>query len=66
MRVACSLGSLLSIDEVLRCSDVISKTKTDTIWVPETWGMENFSMLGAVSNKTNSQKIRFINHQYLF
>jgi len=57
MRVACSLGSLLSIDEVLQCSEIISKTKTDTIWVPETWGMENFSMLGAVSAKTEAQKI---------
>ena len=57
MRVACSLGSLLSIDEVLHCSEIISKTKTDTIWVPETWGMENFSMLGAVSSKTTTQKI---------
>jgi alkanesulfonate monooxygenase SsuD/methylene tetrahydromethanopterin reductase-like flavin-dependent oxidoreductase (luciferase family) len=57
MRIACSLGSLLSIDEVLQCSEIISKTKTDTIWVPETWGMENFSMLGAVSSKTSSQKI---------
>lgn len=57
MRVACSLGSLLSIDEVLQCSEIISKTKTDTVWVPETWGMENFSMLGAVSSKTSTQKI---------
>jgi len=57
MRIACSLGSLLSIDEVLRCTEIISKTKTDTVWVPETWGMENFSMLGAVSSKTESQKI---------
>jgi len=57
MRVACSLGSLLSIDEVLQCSEIISKTKTDTIWVPETWGMENFSMLGAVSSKVSIQKI---------
>jgi alkanesulfonate monooxygenase SsuD/methylene tetrahydromethanopterin reductase-like flavin-dependent oxidoreductase (luciferase family) len=57
MRIACSLGSLLSIDEVLRCSEVISKTNADTVWVPETWGMENFSMLGAVSAKTTNQKI---------
>jgi len=57
MRVACSLGSLLSIGEVLQCSKIISKTKTDTIWVPETWGMENFSMLGAVSSITSTQKI---------
>ncbi|MGY5151718.1 MAG: LLM class flavin-dependent oxidoreductase [Candidatus Nitrosopumilus sp. bin_6a] len=57
MRIACSLGSLLSIDEVLQCSEVISKTNTDAIWVPETWGMENFSMLGAVSARTTTQKI---------
>jgi len=57
MRIACSLGSLLSVDEVLQCSEIISKTNTDTVWVPETWGMENFSMLGAVSAKTSKQKI---------
>ncbi|MCV0400631.1 MAG: LLM class flavin-dependent oxidoreductase [Nitrosopumilus sp.] len=57
MRIACSLGSLLSIPEVLECSEIISKTNTDTVWVPETWGMENFSMLGAVSAKTSKQKI---------
>jgi alkanesulfonate monooxygenase SsuD/methylene tetrahydromethanopterin reductase-like flavin-dependent oxidoreductase (luciferase family) len=57
MRISCSLGSLLSIDELLQCSESISKTNTDTVWVPETWGMENFSMLGAVSSKTTHQKI---------
>ncbi len=57
MRVACSLGSLLSIDEVLQCSESIAKTNTETVWVPETWGMENFSILGAVSSKTATQKI---------
>jgi len=57
MRIACSLGSLLSINDVLECSEILSKTNIDTIWVPETWGMENFSMLSAVSNKTTTQKI---------
>jgi len=57
MRVACSLGSLLSVNQVLECSKILSKTKLDSIWVPETWGMENFSMLGAVSNNTENQKI---------
>ena len=57
MRVACSLGSLLSIEEIIKCSEIISRTDTDTIWIPETWGMENFSMLGAVSSKTKNQKI---------
>ena len=57
MRIACSLGSMLSVNEVLNCADIISKTHTDTIWVPETWGMENFSMLSAVSARTSTQKI---------
>ncbi|MGY5149191.1 MAG: LLM class flavin-dependent oxidoreductase [Candidatus Nitrosopumilus sp. bin_68KS] len=57
MRIGCSLGSLLSITNVLECSESLAKTKVDTIWVPETWGMENFSMLSAVSNKTKNQKI---------
>ena len=57
MRIAFSLGSLLSINQVIECSESLSKTNLDTIWVPETWGMENFSMLSAVSNKTSTQKI---------
>ena len=57
MRIACSLGSLLSVEEVLQCTELVSKTKIDSIWIPETWGMENFSMLGAVANNTKTQKI---------
>ena len=57
MRIACSLGSLLSVEEVIQCTQIISDTKIDSIWIPETWGMENFSMLGAVANNTNTQKI---------
>jgi len=57
MRIACSLGSLLSVNQVLECSEILSKTNVDTIWIPETWGMENFSMQSAVSNKTTTQKI---------
>ncbi len=57
MRIGCSLGSLLSVNQVLECSEILSKTNVDTIWIPETWGMENFSMLSAVSNKTITKKI---------
>ena len=57
MRLGCSLGSLLSIDNVIECSKILDKTDVETIWIPETWGMENFSMLGAVSNVATSQKI---------
>ena len=57
MRIACSLGSLLSLEQVIECTKMISETNIDSIWIPETWGMENFSMLGAVSSETKSQKI---------
>ena len=57
MRMACSLGSLLSVEQVLQCTKMISESKIDSIWIPETWGMENFSMLGAVTNITKTQKI---------
>ncbi|RMW40266.1 MAG: LLM class flavin-dependent oxidoreductase [Nitrosopumilus sp.] len=48
---------MLSVNEVLNCAELISKTTTDAIWVPETWGMENFSMLSAVSSRATTQKI---------
>ena len=57
MRIACSLGSMLSVNEVLNCAQMIAKTPTDAIWVPETWGMENFSILSAVAARTSTQKI---------
>jgi alkanesulfonate monooxygenase SsuD/methylene tetrahydromethanopterin reductase-like flavin-dependent oxidoreductase (luciferase family) len=57
MRIACSLGSLLSVEEVLQCSKSLSDSKIDSIWIPETWGMENFSTMSAVASNTDSQKI---------
>ncbi len=57
MRIAFSLGSLLSVNQVLECSKILSKTNVESVWIPETWGMENFSMLGAVANNTTTQKI---------
>ena len=57
MRIACSLGSLLSVKQVLQCTEMLSETKIDSVWIPETWGMENFSMLSAVANNTKHQKI---------
>jgi len=55
MRVSYSLGSLLSIDELLRCAKMTARSDTDTVWVPETWGMENFAMLSAVSQSTDAK-----------
>lgn len=57
MRISYSLGSLLSIEQVLECSKILSNTKTDAVWIPETWGMENFSMLSMISQNTLNSKI---------
>jgi len=57
MRIAYSLGSLLSVDEILECSKILSKYNTDSIWIPETWGMEGTAMLTAVSQIVKNSKI---------
>jgi len=56
-RLAYSLGSLLSIDEVLECSRKLNDIKPEVMWIPETWGMENFSMLGLASRENTFSKI---------
>ena len=57
MRIACSLGSVLSIKQVIQCTENLSKYSPDTVFVPETWGMENFSILSTVSQKIKTAKI---------
>jgi 5,10-methylenetetrahydromethanopterin reductase len=57
MRLACSLGSVLSIEQVLQCTTNLAKYNPDTVFVPETWGMENFSMLSAISQRITTSKI---------
>lgn len=57
MRIGYSLGSVLSIEQVLECASVLSNSKPDTVWIPETWGMEDFSMLSAVSQRIKRPKI---------
>ena len=59
MRIACSLGSLLSVEQVLECTKMASETEIDSIWIPETWGMESFSMLGAVANITKRDTLEY-------
>ena len=57
MRLSYSLGSLLTVEQVLSCSRKLNEFKPDTIWIPETWGMENFSMLSMASRENASSKI---------
>ena len=57
MRLSYSLGSLLTVEQILTCSKKLNEFKPDTIWIPETWGMENFSMLSLASKENNFSKI---------
>lgn len=56
-RVSCSLGSLLTVGEVVSCARAAEAAGADTVWIPETWGMECFAMMGAVSQVTRTPRI---------
>ena len=56
-RLAYSLGSLLSIEQVLECSRKLNEIKPEVMWIPETWGMENFSMIGLAAKENTFSKI---------
>ncbi len=57
MKISYSLGSLLTVKQVLECSKILSKTTTNTVWIPETWGMENFAMLSMVSQNAPNVRV---------
>ena len=57
MRLSYSLGSLLTINQILECSKKLNMLKPDTVWIPETWGMENFSMLSLACMENKFSKI---------
>jgi alkanesulfonate monooxygenase SsuD/methylene tetrahydromethanopterin reductase-like flavin-dependent oxidoreductase (luciferase family) len=57
MRLGFSLGSLLSVEEISDCAKILSGYNVDSIWIPETWGMDCCSILSHVSNITNTPKL---------
>ena len=57
MKLSYSLGSLLTINQILECSKKLNKFKPDTLWIPETWGMENFSILSLACMENKFSKI---------
>ena len=57
MRLSYSLGSLLTVKQIMQFSKKLCSVKPDVIWIPETWGMEIFSMLSSVSLENNFSKI---------
>lgn len=56
-RLGFSLGSLLSLDDIMECTKILSQYNPDSIWVPETWGMECCSTMSAVSQIAKKPKI---------
>jgi 5,10-methylenetetrahydromethanopterin reductase len=49
-RIAYSLGTLTTIKQILMISRKADKNNcVDSIWVPESWGREAFSSLGAIA-----------------
>ena len=57
MRIGVSLGSLLSVDQIMECSNKLAKSSPDSIWIPETWGMDCCSVMSAVSQIAKKPKI---------
>ncbi|SHO46672.1 Luciferase family protein [Nitrosotalea sinensis] len=57
MRLGFSLGSLLSIEEISHCAKILNNHTVDSIWVPETWGMDCCSVLSNVSNIAKKPKL---------
>jgi alkanesulfonate monooxygenase SsuD/methylene tetrahydromethanopterin reductase-like flavin-dependent oxidoreductase (luciferase family) len=57
MRLGFSLGSLLSVQEIFDCAKTLNDYSADSIWIPETWGMDCCSILSQVSNITKKPRL---------
>ena len=55
MPVSISLGSLLGIKDLLWCASQIDYD--DSVWIPETWGMECFGVVSAVACNSRCRTI---------
>lgn len=57
-KIGYSLGPLLSMHEVLACAKMAdSYQNIDSLWIPESWGRESFSTLGAMSQVTKKVRL---------
>jgi len=58
IKIGYSLGSLLSMKDVLQFSKLADSSKeVDSVWIPESWGREGFATLGAISQLTSNVRI---------
>lgn len=48
---------MLSINEIIACSRILSDYDADSIWIPETWGMECGPIISTISQITKKPKI---------
>lgn len=55
MAVSVSLGSLLGIQDLLWCASRLESR--DSVWIPETWGMECFGVMSAVAKDSRCRTI---------
>lgn len=51
MGVSYGLGSLLSVGDLMRCAS--QADGDDSLWIPETWGMDAVGMMSAVSQASS-------------
>lgn len=57
-KIGYSLGPLLSLDDLLRCAKMADQQQNiDSLWIPESWGRESFSSLGAISQITKNMRL---------
>ena len=58
MRIGYNPSSLFSTKEVVRFARLSDGVlQADSIWIPESWGREAFTMLGTISQVTNRIKL---------
>ena len=57
MRLGFSLGSLLTVEEIFDCAKMLSNCSLDSVWIPETWGMDCGSILSNISNVLQKPKL---------
>lgn len=57
MRIGFSLGSLLTVEQILECTKKLSEHNPDSIWIPETWGMECASVISSISQIAKTPKV---------
>jgi 5,10-methylenetetrahydromethanopterin reductase len=57
-RIAYSLGPMLSMRDVLLCAKIADQHENiDSLWIPESWGRESFTTLGALSMITKKVRL---------